>query len=428
MQPLGLHKLFEVRNYYLLFVFICFFSQLKGQTFSLKDLESQFLQNNLQLIANKFNISKAEALIVQEKLWQNPSLTVDNINLWSNKSFETMPNVIGNFGSKQQINMDIQQLIETAGKRKKRIAIKSLERNAAQFEFEELLRQLKLELRTNFHSLGRIQLAEEQLNNVYRLFSQLNEQYKIQSDKQHVSHVSYIRTNTELIGIQKELVDLLAEKNEKIQKLRILTQNPNLQLAELNFEDSQKIIETSVPIYLNDKVYDQNISLQAVKNDINLAEKQVELENAQKIPNINVLMNYERGGNVMSNFIGVGANIDLPIFNRNKGNIQSAKLQVEQNKATYLSKEQEISNEVDMLCNQLNFYRQNLNDWKINSENEHSKVLENYIKYLNEKQVTLLEFIDFSQAFRDAQQAYLELTEKYLITFEELQYTIGKDL
>jgi len=197
-----------VKKFYLIFVLSCLAVILQAKTYSLKDLESQFLKNNLQLIANKFHIDRSEALIVQEKLWANPNLTVDNLNLWANRSFETMPNIIGNFGSKQQLNMELEQLIETAGKRKKRVAIKTLEKISAQLEFEEILRQLKLDLRTNFYSLQRIQLEENQLQSILELFSKLNEQYKMQAEKQHVSQVSFLRVHTELIGIQKELLDL----------------------------------------------------------------------------------------------------------------------------------------------------------------------------------------------------------------------------
>ena len=49
------------------------------------------------------------------------------------------------------------------------------------------------------------------------------------------------------------------------------------------------------------------------------------------------------------------------------------------------------------------------------------------VKHLQNKHITLIEFIDFTQAYREAQQAYLELQETYEHTYEELQYIVGKD-
>ncbi len=417
-----------VKKFYLVFILSSLAVILQAQTYSLKDLEAQFLKNNLQLIAYKFHIDKAEALIVQEKLWANPNLTVDNLNLWANSSFETMPNMIGNFGSKQQINMGLEQLIETAGKRKKRVAIKTLEKTSAQLEFEEILRQLKLDLRTNFYSLQRIQLEEQQLHSILELFSKLNEQYKVQAEKQHVSQVSYLRVHTELVGIQKELLDLKSQKNEILQQLKTLTHLPDLNAGQLSFDQFQVEEKTLLPNDLKDQAKSQNIYLRSMANEIQLSEGQLSLEKAQRTPNLNLLMNYERGGNVMSNFIGIGVNIDLPIFNRNKGNIQAAKIQVEQGQAQLNAGQLEIGNEIDKLLNKLALYRENLTNWKDNNTEAQQQVLENYIKYLKDQQVTLIEFIDFSQAFREAQQAYLELQESYLITFEQLQYVVGQEL
>lgn len=401
---------------------------LQAQTYSVADLENLFQKNNLQLIAKKYDVNKAEALLIQEKLWPNPTLTVDNLNLWANKSFETMPNLIGNYGSKQQLNMELEQLIETAGKRKKRIAIKKAEQVGSQLEFEEVLRQLRLDLRNNLHSIRRLQLQEKELNTVHRLFSQLNEQYKIQAGKQHISQVSYFRVNSELIGIQKELLDLKTEMNDRIQELRVLTQIPELRVESIVFDEFSMDKFKTLPSNLKDQALSQNIYLQTLNNEIQVSESQLRLEKAHRTPNFNLLMNYERGGNVMNNFIGFGLNIDLPIFNRNKGNIQAAKIQVEQNQVSYSMGQLTLGNEIDKILNRLEIYTRNLEQWQENHGEGQVEVLENYIKYLQEHQVTLIEFIDFAQAQREAQQAFLELQEKYSNSIEELQYLVGKDL
>lgn len=401
---------------------------LQAQTYSVADLENLFQKNNLQLIAKKYDVNKAEALLIQEKLWPNPTLTVDNLNLWANKSFETMPNLIGNYGSKQQLNIELEQLIETAGKRKKRIAIKKAEQEGSQLEFEEVLRQLRLDLRNNLHSIRRLQLQEKELNTVHRLFSQLNEQYKIQAGKQHISQVSYFRVNSELIGIQKELLDLKTEMNDQIQELRVLTQIPELRVESIVFDEFSMDKFKTLPSNLKEQALSQNIYLQTLNNEIQISESQLRLEKAHRTPNFNLLMNYERGGNVMNNFIGFGLNIDLPIFNRNKGNIQAAKIQLEQNQVSYAMGQLILGNEIDKLLNRLEIYTRNLEQWQENHGEGQVEVLENYIKYLQERQVTLIEFIDFAQAQREAQQAFLELQEKYSNSIEELQYLVGKDL
>ena len=47
------------------------------------EIETLFLKQNLQLLAEKMNITLAEAEITQSKLWDNPQLSIGSMNLWS---------------------------------------------------------------------------------------------------------------------------------------------------------------------------------------------------------------------------------------------------------------------------------------------------------------------------------------------------------
>ncbi|MEG0697840.1 MAG: TolC family protein, partial [Algoriella sp.] len=60
-----------MKTFYLSAITVCMVSTLQAQSYTIQDLEAQFLQKNYLLIANKLNIDKADAEIVQEKLWNN---------------------------------------------------------------------------------------------------------------------------------------------------------------------------------------------------------------------------------------------------------------------------------------------------------------------------------------------------------------------
>lgn len=108
---------------------IIFAMQTQAQNVTLDNLEAAFLQKNYALIANKFNVDRIDAEIIQEKLWQNPTLSISEVNLWKTYNVEEQPYLFGRYGKNQQISVELEQLIETAGKRKKRVAIKELEKN-----------------------------------------------------------------------------------------------------------------------------------------------------------------------------------------------------------------------------------------------------------------------------------------------------------
>lgn len=401
--------------------------QTQAQNITLDNLEAAFLQKNYALIANKFNVDRIDAEIIQEKLWQNPTLSISEVNLWKTYNVEEQPYLFGKYGKNQQISVELEQLIETAGKRKKRVAIKELEKSSALFEYEELLRELKKELRQTYFSLARIQSEKKELQNSVDLFKQMMMQYQRQADLKNVPKADFYRLQTELIGLQKDQIELENQEIEYINKLRLLTQNSELNVNEIDFSRFNSHSK-SIPFNAKQLAKEQNIALKKQENEINLAEKQLILEKAQRTPDLAFQVNYDRGGNIMRDFIGVGVSIDLPIFNTNKGNIKASEIVLNQQQITKNALHSELDISIDRLQNQISQLDKALIQWKKLNNQEQLTMIDNYKKHLQNKQITLLEFIDFTQAYRESQQAYFDLLENYQNTFEELNYIVGQDL
>lgn len=401
--------------------------QTQAQNITLDNLEAAFLQKNYALIANKFNVDRIDAEIIQEKLWQNPTLSISEVNLWKTYNVEEQPYLFGKYGKNQQISVELEQLIETAGKRKKRVAIKELEKSSALFEYEELLRELKKELRQTYFSLARIQSEKKELQNSVDLFKQMMMQYQRQADLKNVPKADFYRLQTELIGLQKDQIELENQEIEYINKLRLLTQNSELNVNEIDFSRFNSHSK-SIPFNAKQLAKEQNIALKKQENEINLAEKQLILEKAQRTPDLAFQVNYDRGGNIMRDFVGVGVSIDLPIFNTNKGNIKASEIVLNQQQITKNALHSELDISIDRLQNQISQLDKALIQWKKLNNQEQLTMIDNYKKHLQNKQITLLEFIDFTQAYRESQQAYFDLLENYQNTFEELNYIVGQDL
>ena len=406
---------------------ICAAPTIQAQTVTLTDLESQFIQNNSKLLASKFNIDKAQAEIIQEKLWPNPTLSISEVNLWKTYNIEMQPYLFGKYGQNQQISVDLEHMIETAGKRKKRVALKQLDQKSATFEYEELVRELRKELRLTFYDLQRIQQEVKQLNEIVYLYTQMNAQYKRQSELKNVSTADFYRIQTELIGLQKQQVEIENEQFEALSKLRILTHNHSIDVTQITFETSANIKSQILPINLVEIAKQQNIGLKRQLNEKAKAQQLLVLEKAEKKPDLTLQMSYDRGGNIMSDFIGLGVSFNLPVFNRNKGNIKAAEIGIIQEQSNQLTMENNLIQSIHQLRNQLIRIEKSLQNWPVDHLENQKQMLDNYKKHFQNNQVTLLEFIDFTQAFREANQAYFQLQQTYQNTFEELQHIVGKD-
>ncbi len=416
-----------MKRIFILLIALIPIGALHGQSYTLVDLEVKFIESNSSLIARRFNIDKSEAEIIQERVWQNPTFSISEVNLWKNSTSEELPNILGKYGKYQQVSMELEQMIETAGKRRKRILLKKLEKNTAIYEYEEVLRELKKHLRLAFYTLNRIKKEEVQLDNMLGLFTQMNDQYKRQSELNNIRKVDYYRIQTELIGLQKEKRELEEEKYQSLKELRILTNEPNLSIDQLIFSDLNITKSVNLPYDLIAIAKTQNIGLLLQENEIQIAKGQLDLEKSERVPNVAVQVAYDRGGNIMQNFVGLGASIDIPVFNKNKGNIAAAKHEVNQQLAQRLEQEMRLEQSIRQLENQFRKLEITLKSWSEKDLKEQDTMVKNYSKHLLNKEVTLMEFIDFVQSYREAYQAYLETQEKYQSVLEELKYIVGKD-
>lgn len=172
--------------------------------------EALFLKQNLLLLAEKYKINQAEAMVVQAKLWPNPNLTLEDVNLWTtNKQLsyldEPLPAAFGDAAKNTQFIVQLEQQIITAGKRKKQINLEKIGVQVAEQEFEFLLRQLKYDFRNALTELQYLQLYSKVFLKQRDLVQILLKAYKKQMENDHISKGDYIRLQTLQFELSKEI-------------------------------------------------------------------------------------------------------------------------------------------------------------------------------------------------------------------------------
>jgi hypothetical protein len=113
---------------------------------TLVDAEQIFLQKNLSLLAEKYNIDISKAQVQQAKYRDNPVLNTDQ-NIYDGKFFRHNKD----FG---QVYVQLQQLIKTASKRNKLIQLANDDVLSAQQQFNDLMRNRRFILRNDFSTLN----------------------------------------------------------------------------------------------------------------------------------------------------------------------------------------------------------------------------------------------------------------------------------
>lgn len=416
-----------MKKVFLISLFYCCFQSLWAQTYTLEALEKAFLENNLLLLAERHEIDRAEAAIIQERLWSNPSLTLDNVNLWTNSTFEKQPLLIGNFGRNQQFALELEQLIETASKRRKRVKVRESEMANQELGFEALLLSLRSELRKNYKQLFYTKKQSAVLAESVAAYTELKDIYAKQSEKQLIPVASFYRINSELISLQKEALSLQEEEIAYFHQIAVLTQIPNLQPEDVYFsaELPTKLLKSKEEILNQAK--EHNLSLRLKKSDISIQENELALAKSNRVPDLNFLVNYERGGNVMQNFVGIGVKMDIPLFNRNSGHIQGARHALQSSHRLYEAERLALEFQIQALLQKITNLQQALGGMDQPMKASGTELLRKFSKQLNNQQITLLEYLDFTQSYRQSQIDLLSWEEEYMVLLEELDFLIGTE-
>jgi len=396
--------------------------------------EAIFLKNNLLLLAENLSISKAEASLIQAKVWPNPTLTLDQVNLWKPKSIEgqeLVPPLSGDFGRNQQFGISIEQLILTAGKRRKLMALEKVGVEQSKQYFEEVLRNLKIEFRYQLNQLNYLQTYKDIYKNQLTSIDQLVNAYRNQVEAGFLNKGEYIRLRASSLEILNNLHNLENDLNEVQHNLKVLMNLPSttqfvlqadglaVNIQELNNLNIAALIDTA---------HNNRPEYQISKLQEDYAEKYLAVERAKRVPNLALIGEYNRGDVIYTDFIGFGVAVDLPVFNRNKGNIRIAELEIQQaqlNQQFVTSGiEKEVSLAVIQFRRALEFIQQIENDY----EDELDQILNAYTQSFKNKNIDIVQYLDFLEAYLENKNIILKAAVDLRNKTEELNYAVGKDI
>ncbi|MET3020325.1 TolC family protein [Flavobacterium hydatis] len=393
--------------------------------------EALFLEKNISLISEKLNIDVADAQVIQAKLWPNPTLTIGEINLWNNATAQELPPLWGNFGTTSQVTAELEQLIQTAGKRKKLIAMEKVGVDIAKEYFKTFLRNLKIEFRGNLTDLQLVQAQEAVYQKQLSSMQTLLKAYSNQVAQGNVGKGEYIRLKATELQFLKEISDLKKENNSLQKELKVLMNLPAtsyIKLTEDGFLPDNKNIDNINLGNLMASAVENRPDMKVLKLGNEYNDNKYKYEKAMRTPDVTLGVSYDRGASLMNDFVGVGFSLDLPFFNRNQGNIKAAKIAIEQGKL--LTDEKTISVQAEVL----QAYEDLIVTKKLHDsvdaayEGDLEKLLESYRKNFMQRNTSMLEYLDFVDAYLENKSILLNSKKDLNKNLEELRYIAGQEI
>ncbi len=386
--------------------------------------EALFLKNNLQLIAGQMDIDIADAAVVQAKLWDNPEISIGSVNFWSTEKQRDSED------EKTQFTAELSQLIQTANKRGKLVRREKVAKEIAGKEFEELLRGLKTELRKSIYETCYLQAYIKVLNRQAESLEQLINTYRKQVREGNIARSELLRLQSSLLEIENEKNELSLALNENQKTLKGLINADPLVRIEFENSDNRPIIPDNISLAtLLEKSSNTRPDIKRQQLMTQYHEKSLAYEKSLRVPDLTLNASYDRYSGVWKDFVGVGFSISLPFLNRNQGNIKAARFLSEQSR--YLEEQQqklawnEILQAYDNYCQAYVFFTKISDDDFLS---ELDLMLDIYAKNLLNKNISMLEYIDFMDTYKSNKQIVLESGKNVKILLEELQYVAATDL
>ena len=396
-----------------------------------KQIEDLFIKQNLELLAERLNIGMADAAIAQAKLWNNPELSIGEVNFWSGDEYPRGAS-FRNFGRNTQFSIELSQMIQMGGTRRKLIRMEETSRDIAIAEFEDLLRSLRLELQTSINELVYKQAFMDVLNRELDLLNQVLESHRRQAEQGNIARMELLRFESALQEVESEIFEHFMEWNALQTTLKILLNiPPNYHLTVVSENQNIKNPTDISLLNLSELAIENRPDLRAYNLQTQLHERKLSYERSHRVPDLTLSAFFDRhdGAFDMPNFFGLGVSMDLPVFDRNQGNIRSARLSIDQ--ANFLSQQQQniVRHEVTEAYN--NFLMAHRLYERVsgreNLASELDAMLDISLRNLVLRNIGILDFLDFIESYKTSKQTLLSARKNLITAFQTLQYVVGTE-
>jgi outer membrane protein, heavy metal efflux system len=284
-----------------------------------------FYQRNLSLIAASLNIDNARAQEIIAAAIPNPvfSFTVHEL---APKAFARESRHL----AVPALLPQIQQLIETAGKRRLRIESSELATEAVNFDVQDVARVLTNSVRRSFYNLllaqKTIKVASDNLEH-YREILRVNE---IRLKVGDVAEMDFVRIEVESLKVQSDQDQARAALNQARADLLLLLGWPE-NSVEINAVEAWPEASPEIVMIRQDELVQRSLErrpdMRAARVRIAQARKTLTLAQRQVIPDVTISAFYDQDqGNQFPRTGGVGISIPIPLFYQQKGQISQARV------------------------------------------------------------------------------------------------------
>ena len=387
-----------------------------------------FIEHNYNLIAQRFNVNLAQATVVQSGLRDNPNLSME-VNAFNPQTRQLFP-----FGASQALDPNnptgntvlwqVQQLLNLSGSRAKLVQLSSTNAEIQQAAFEDLLRTARYQLLQTFYNVSaerrRLDLLRKQREQLDQLLVGFREQLRLGT----IPAFEVTRLELERESLEKDRSDQLVQLGMDQSALRVFLATAGTTFIAPQGQPLLPEAPATLPTLadLTALAYQYRPDLRAAVRQTNYAQQNLRLQHALAIPKLTVGVDYASYGNAYPNYYGLQTALDLPVANRNQGNIQAARVGIQQSDNYLIQSRLQVEQDVIAAVEQLQRVtdlRRRLSPRFVASIQDVSR---NATRDYQLRLIDLVSFIDKIRAYKDAQLHLIDVGNRLELAKQQINY------
>lgn len=391
---------------------------------SIGEAEKHFLSSNYQLLLAKYEIEQAKADVITTKLFDNPEISHENLfyNHETKRFLETSFDT-GQFSSQ------VSQLFKLAGKRNKSIQLANTAVKLEEYEYFDLMRTLRYQLRTTFFKLHSLQQSAKTYGSQIKALTQLLNASNKQLSLGNMANKDVIRIKSLLYTLQADYHQINTEIDDLTAEIKLFTQIKSDAVIETVVEeDATSKLNNLAYALLLDSAKTNRIDLKSAQTAIAYAQQNLKLQKANAVPDIQLSLAYDLKGNYPEKYTGIGISMPIPLFNRNQGEIKKAKIAIEAQQTAYSQLENVLANEVFKAYQNAQRIESLMANRDQSFNQDYQKLIDEVTKNFAKRNISLLEFLDFYESYKENVLQSNQIQYERINAKEEINFVTGTTL
>lgn len=409
---------------------LCSMAQASSATSLGKDLpltfaraEDLLMKNDADMRRMDYAIEAQKGALQQSKLWDNPELTVMyGLNNPSAHRYLTL-------SKGGEVDVQVSQAISIGGQRKLLVKENEALLSVARYDKSDTWSNKRADMQMMMVDLDLAQARAKLLQKQVATLDTIITAYGKQVMLGNLPAIELQRLKAQRFSTQKDCLEAKADVAELQRSLSVLLGVPS--------EGIHPVIATSQILH-NAATYQLALTgrrLSAVRPDllrdsmaVAAATHDYLWQRSQALPKVSLQGEYDKEGNIGHNFFAIGVNVSIPIFNKNQGNIRSAKTEIDNRRNTLQAGIRQAESDLALHVTQLTGCLHALDDSGMTSADGLAltlgKVKEQYIR----RNISLLEFLDAYNTYADTYSDWLEMRANGVKTVIEINRDCGEDV